>query len=137
MSEQPADRDTNWVDVGTTAEVARRRKVVIDVGDDQIFVLSHNGDFYAFHNICIHRQREISKGVVLNERIVCPGHQWAFDLRTGWESIKQECQPTYRVRVEDDVVQVDAASRSVLVTPTATVDAGARETPEAGRSHPT
>ena len=54
---------------------------------------------------------------MLNGKIVCPGHQWAFDLDTGWESIKQECQPTYRVRVEDDVVQVDAASRAVLVAP--------------------
>ena len=129
MSGQPGDGDENWVDVGTIADVAKRRKVVVDVGDEQIFVLAHEGDFYALQNICIHRQREISRGVVLNGRIVCPGHQWAFDLRTGWESIKQECQPTYRVRVEDGVVQVDAASRAVLVTP--------HETPEVGRSLPT
>ena len=119
MSDQPETPASSWVDVGTTAEVAKRRKVVIDVGDEQIFVLAHEGDFYALQNICIHRQREISRGVVLNGRIVCPGHQWAFDLRTGWESIKQECQPTYRVRVEDGVVQVDAASRAVLVPPPA------------------
>ncbi len=119
MSDEPVDAESNWVDVGSTAEVAKRRKIVIDVGDEQIFVLAHDGDFFAFQNICIHRQREISKGVVLNGRIVCPGHQWAFDLRTGWESVKQECQPTYRVRIEDDVVQVDAASRAVLVVPPA------------------
>ena len=119
MSDEPVDAESNWIDVGSTAEVAKRRKVVIEVGDEQIFVLAHDGDFFALQNICIHRQREISKGVVLNGRIVCPGHQWAFDLRTGWESIKQECQPTYRVRIEDDVVQVDAASRRVLVVPPA------------------
>lgn len=119
MSDEPVDAESNWVDVGSTAEVAKRRKVVIEIGDQQIFVLAHDGDFFALQNICIHRQREISKGVVLNGRIVCPGHQWAFDLRTGWESVKQECQPTYRVRIEDDVVQVDAASRRVLVVPPA------------------
>lgn len=119
MSDEPVDAESNWVDVGSTAEVAKRRKIVIEVGDEQIFVLAHDGDFFALQNICIHRQREISKGVVLNGRIVCPGHQWAFDLRTGWESVKQECQPTYRVRIEDDVVQVDAASRRVLVVPPA------------------
>ena len=117
MSDEPVDAESNWVDVGSTAEVAKRRKVVIEIGDQQIFVLAHDGDFFALQNICIHRQREISKGVVLNGRIVCPGHQWAFDLRTGWESVKQECQPTYRVRIEDDVVQVDAGSRGVLVVP--------------------
>jgi nitrite reductase/ring-hydroxylating ferredoxin subunit len=119
MSDEPSGGESNWVDVGSTAEVAKRRKVVIDVGEEQIFVLAHEGDFFALQNICIHRQREISKGVVLNGRIVCPGHQWAFDLRTGWESVKQECQPTYRVRIEDDVVQVDVASRRVLVAPPA------------------
>ena len=118
MSDEPVDAESNWVDVGSTAEVAKRRKVVIEIGDQQIFVLAHDGDFFALQNICIHRQREISKGVVLNGRIVCPGHQWAFDLRTGWESVKQECQPTYRVRIEDDVVQVDAASRRRTRRPT-------------------
>jgi nitrite reductase/ring-hydroxylating ferredoxin subunit len=117
MSDRPHDAEANWIDVGSTAEVTKRRKVVVEVGEEQIFVLALDGDFFALQNICIHRQREISKGVVLNGRIVCPGHQWAFDLRTGWESVKQECQPTYRVRVEDDVVQVDAASRAVLVSP--------------------
>jgi nitrite reductase (NADH) small subunit len=116
MSERFEATESNWVDVGSVADVAKRRKVVIDVGDEQIFVIAHEGGFYALQNICIHRQREISKGVVLSGRIVCPGHQWAFDLQTGWESVKHECQPTYRVRVEDGVVQVDAASRAVLVT---------------------
>jgi nitrite reductase (NADH) small subunit len=129
MNDHPDAPAANWIDVGTTSDVTRRKKIVIDVGDEQIFVLAHDGDFYALQNICIHRQREISRGVVLNGRIVCPGHQWAFDLRTGWESIKQECQPTYRVRVEDGVVQVDAASRAVMVAPC--------ETPEVGRSLPT
>ena len=136
MTDRPDTGEANWVDVGTTAEVAKRRKVVVEVGDEQIFVLAHGGAFYALQNICIHRQREISKGVVLNGRIVCPGHQWAFDLQTGWEAIKQECQPTYRVRVADDIVQVDAASRAVLVPPPVTSDAGTRETPAVGGSLP-
>jgi nitrite reductase (NADH) small subunit len=117
MSEQDAVARGAWLDVGPAADIARRRKVVVEHGASQILVLAHDGDFYAFENICIHRQRELARGVVLNGRIVCPGHQWAFDLRTGWESIKQECQPTYRVRVEGDVVQVDTASRNVLAAP--------------------
>jgi nitrite reductase (NADH) small subunit len=136
MTDRSDTGEANWVDVGTTADVAKRRKVVVEVGDEQIFVLAHDGDFYALQNICIHRQREISRGVVLNGRIVCPGHQWAFDLQTGWEAIKQECQPTYRVRVDGDVVQVDAASRAVLVRPPVTSDAGTRETPAVGGSLP-
>jgi nitrite reductase/ring-hydroxylating ferredoxin subunit len=106
-----------WVDAGTVAEVRRRRKVVLELGEErQLLVLAHDGGFYAFDNICIHRQRELSKGVILNGRLVCPGHQWAFELATGWEQVKQECQPTYDVRVVDEVVQVDTSSRQLRRT---------------------
>ena len=106
-----------WIDAGTVADVSRRRKVVLELGDErQLLVLAHDGGFYAFDNTCIHRQRELSKGVILNGRLVCPGHQWAFELGTGWEQVKQECQPTYDVRVVDDVVQVDTSSRRLRRT---------------------
>ena len=38
-----------------------------------------------------------------------PGHQWAFALDSGWEAIKEECQPTHPVRVADDLVHVGVA----------------------------
>jgi nitrite reductase (NADH) small subunit len=52
--------------------------------------------------------------------LVCPGHQWSFDLRTGWESVKEQCQPTYTVRITGaGRVEVDLASRTVVVVPDA------------------
>jgi nitrite reductase (NADH) small subunit len=44
---------------------------------------------------------------VLNGKLVCPGHQWAFALDSGWESIKEERQPMFPVRVVDGIVEVD------------------------------
>jgi nitrite reductase (NADH) small subunit len=106
------------IEVGPASEVSRRRRVVVEHEGTPILVLAHDGRFYAFANICIHKQRELSKGVVLNGRMVCPGHQWAFELGTGWESVKEQCQPVYDVVVEDDRVYVDAASRRVQAGPT-------------------
>ncbi|MGH9212713.1 MAG: Rieske (2Fe-2S) protein [Acidimicrobiales bacterium] len=102
---------STWVDVVGFDELRRRRKVVIEHGDTEILVLLHDGVVHAFVNHCIHRQRELAKGVVLNGRLVCPGHQWAFELGTGWEATKGECQPTYEVKVEDGRVLLDTASR--------------------------
>ena len=59
------------------------------------------------------RQRELAKGVVLNGRLVCPGHQWAFELGSGWEATKGECQPTYAVRIDADRVLLDLSSRAL------------------------
>ena len=44
---------------------------------------------------------------MLNGKLVCPGHQWAFALDSGWEAIKEECQPMFPVRVVDGIVEVD------------------------------
>lgn len=104
-----------WHPVGKVTEIISRKKLVLTVGDRQILLLAHEGGFFALDNICIHRERELSKGVVLNGKLVCPGHQWAFELDTGWEAVKKKCQPTHAVRVEgDDVfIRVTASPRPV------------------------
>lgn len=106
-----------WTAVGTVDEVVARKKFVVEDGDEQILVIYHDGGVYAMDNICIHKQRPMLKGVILRNRLVCPGHQWAFELDSGWESVKEECQPTYAVRVTDDgAVEVDLDSKYVRRT---------------------
>ena len=103
---------TEWVEVGTTADLrAARNKLVVTVGDTDILVLGHEDAVYAFANKCAHRDRELHKGVVLNGRLICPGHQWAFALGTGWEAIKETCQPVYDVQVTDDRISVSREPR--------------------------
>jgi hypothetical protein len=46
-------------------------------------------------------------------RLVCPGHQWAYELGTGWEAVREQCQPVYDVVLDGDMVFVDTASRRV------------------------
>lgn len=106
-----SDHLDTWVRAGAADELARQRKTVVTVGDVDVLVLAHDGEFFAFQNSCIHRQRELSKGVVLNGKLVCPGHQWAFALGTGYEAVKEQCQPTYDVRVADGEVYVAAEPR--------------------------
>lgn len=101
-----------WLDVGSANEVTKARKVVVRDHDGyEIVVIAHEGTFYALQNRCIHKQRELVKGVVLNGKLVCPGHQWCFELGSGWEAAKAQCQPTFPVRVMDGIVQVDTADR--------------------------
>jgi nitrite reductase (NADH) small subunit len=109
---EPLSADAVWRPVATSEDLARRRKIVVEVDDHQVFVLSHEGKVCAFDNICIHKQRELSKGVVLNGKIVCPGHQWAFALCSGWEAVKEQCQPTWLVEERDGQVWLDVTSRA-------------------------
>jgi len=111
------------VEVGPLGDVIRRKKTVIDHDGTEILVLAVGESLHAFQNRCIHKQRQLHKGVVLNGRLICPGHQWAFDVATGYESNMDDCQPTYTTVVRDGVVFVDTDSRCVQVQGAATVPA--------------
>jgi nitrite reductase (NADH) small subunit len=112
-----------WVEVGALDDLRRRRKSVVDINGTAVVLFWHDGRVFALNNICIHRQRELVRGVILGERIVCPGHQWAFNLETGYEESMCQFQPTYDVRVDDGVVYVAGAARSVDRSPQPTPDA--------------
>lgn len=103
-----------WIEVGPIDEVKKRKRVVVEHEGEEILVFLHDGTFRAMANRCIHRDRELVKGVVLRNKLVCPGHQWAFDVETGWESVKQECQPTFTVETHDGVVVLDPTSKRVV-----------------------
>ncbi|MEZ5219566.1 MAG: Rieske 2Fe-2S domain-containing protein [Ilumatobacteraceae bacterium] len=110
---------SEWIEVGPVDEVRRRKRIVIDDIEAPILVYTYEDTIRAMANICIHRDRELVKGVILRGRLVCPGHQWAFDVNTGWEAVKQQCQPVHAVRIVDDVVYVSAASTICAAPPAA------------------
>jgi nitrite reductase (NADH) small subunit len=120
------DDAPRWLDVGDVAEVVKRKKFVVGEGDDAKVVIVRDNCVYALDNVCIHKQRELVKGVILGDRIVCPGHQWAYQLESGWEAKMERCQPTYDIRVNDGRVEVDVDTRRVVTGPP---EAAAEEAP--------
>lgn len=100
-----------WVEAGTLDEVKKARKLVVDADGTPVVVVWHEGEVYALDDTCIHKQRELHLGVVLNGRLVCPGHQWAYELSTGWCRERERTQPVHAVRVEDGVVWVESESQ--------------------------
>ena len=104
-------RAPDWIDVMAVDELRRRRRTAVNHGELQLCLLWHPDEDrpVAFDDVCIHKQRNLSKGVVLNGRIVCPGHQWAYDLTSGYCKERDRYQPTYRVDVVDGRVLVDLA----------------------------
>jgi nitrite reductase/ring-hydroxylating ferredoxin subunit len=108
---------SEWVEVATMTELARRKKKLVSVGDAEIALFLVDGRVHALHDTCIHKQRSLHKGTIMRGRVICPGHQWAFDLETGWVEDQEQCQPTYAVRVEGEAVFVDATQRVLAEAP--------------------
>lgn len=102
---------TEWVAVTTTKDLGRRRKLRVEVEGTAIALFQTADKVYAFADLCVHQDRSLFKGTLLHGKVICPGHQWQFELETGYEADQDLCQPTYQVRVDDDgTVYISAAA---------------------------
>lgn len=96
----------HWHEVASLKHLQARRRLSVDVEGTAVALFWINGTVYALNDICIHEQRQLSKGAILFGKVVCPGHQWKFDPATGEPEDQDGCQPTYPVQVAGDAVSV-------------------------------
>ena len=101
----------DWIAVAELSEMTRRKRKQVDVNGVAVALFLVGNDVYALADACIHKQRSLSRGVLLHGCIVCPGHQWEFDPATGYEATQERYQPSYDVRVEDGVISVATSPR--------------------------
>lgn len=102
---------SEWVAVTVLKDLQRRKKTRVEVAGEPVALFWAGEKVFALHDVCIHEERSLSKGAVLKGRVVCPGHQWQFDLATGWVEEQERCQPTFDVKVEGDTVYVSPVAR--------------------------
>lgn len=104
-----------WHEVAKVRDLELRKKASVTIGDLTIALFWIKGNVYALADTCIHEQRQLSKGAILFGKIVCPGHQWKFDPKTGEAEGQGRCAPVYPVRISPDgtiSVSVDRAEVS-------------------------
>ena len=76
-------------------QLAAAGKLVVQLHRHEILLLWNDGEPIALSNICIHRGRELNEGVMLGTRLVCAGHQWAYEVTTGYCKARERYQPRY------------------------------------------
>ena len=70
-------------------------------------LLKTEGTFYAVNDICPGYGRLLSEGRIEGTKLVCPGDNWSYDVRTGKGPYRRSHRiATYAVRVEGDEVFV-------------------------------
>lgn len=105
---------TEWIAAAPLELVRRKKKLVVRVGEDDVVVFTNGDAVHAMADICVHKQKRLSKGLVFQDKMICPGHQWAFCVKTGWEDQWAMCQPVYDTRINDEgVVEVFGTPRTV------------------------
>lgn len=97
-----------YVKVAQVDEVPPGAIKGVKAGDQEIALVSLEGQLYAIGDICPHAHCNLSNGDIEGDRVLCPCHGSEFNIRTGevMEGPAQENVPTYQVRVEGDDILV-------------------------------
>jgi len=53
------------------------------IKDKVLCIAVIGGTAMALNNICPHRGGPLAEGTIEGDKVVCPWHQWEFDLATG------------------------------------------------------
>lgn len=82
------------------ADVPHGRPHRVKVIDRSILVLREEDEFFIVHERCPHQGLSMRNGVILQGKIVCPYHQYQFDIRTG-EPRARRCDSLQMFEFED------------------------------------
>lgn len=89
--------------VASPADVPEGGGIAVDVGSKRIALFRFQGKFYALEETCPHRGGPLHEGPIQDGVVVCPWHQWQFDLATGCSPVNPLSRVrTYVVRVDGD-----------------------------------
>ena len=99
----------NWVEVLKTDQLDESKGTTVFVNERDIALYRYQGDFYALDNQCVHRNGQLGDGHMEGANVICPLHQWDYDVRTGISRYEaKEKVAIYPVRVSDGRVEIDA-----------------------------
>jgi nitrite reductase/ring-hydroxylating ferredoxin subunit len=96
-----------FVKVASVFELPPGSTKTIEVMGKTIALFNVEGTIYATDNTCLHQGGPLGEGELMGEVVICPWHQWEYNVRTGEmpgnSSVKVA---TYPVQVEGSDIKV-------------------------------
>jgi nitrite reductase (NADH) small subunit len=94
----PAElREEGFVDVGAAADVPRLEGRRATVDGRRVAVFRLPDGFAATDAACPHKGGPLSDGIVADDCVTCPLHNWRLNLRTGEVAGQDETMPIHHV----------------------------------------
>lgn len=72
-----------WVKAAREKEVPPGTKKAVRVEGKRIVLVNLDGEIHALDNVCIHAGGPLNRGHLDGHLLICPWHDWPFDVRTG------------------------------------------------------
>lgn len=102
--------------VADATELPRGKTLCVEVDGREILLCHTAEGIFAVDNLCTHAEARLCEGKLKGQRILCPLHGAAFDVRDGSVLSRPASIPlaTYRVRADEDgiALELDAAGEA-------------------------
>jgi len=96
-----------FIKAASLSELSPGSAKVVEVAGKTIALFNVDGTVYATDNTCLHQGGPLGEGQLMGDVVVCPWHQWEYNVRTG-ENVGNSFLKvaTYPVQVEGSDIKV-------------------------------
>lgn len=97
-----------FVKVASVSELAPGSAKAVEVNGKAVALFNVGGTIYATDGTCLHQGGPLGEGDLTGEVVVCPWHQWEYNVRTG-EAVGDSALKvaTYAVQVDGSDIKVE------------------------------
>ena len=96
-----------FVPVAKVTDIPPGSGLLVEMKERDIALFYLDGIVYATSDLCPHQGASLSSGTLKGEKIICPWHQWCFNVKDGSSPLNPRLKiKTYEVKQEGDQVFV-------------------------------
>jgi nitrite reductase (NADH) small subunit len=97
-----------WIKIGSKASLPGPGEAAeFDAAGKMICVANVNGACSAMDNACLHHGAPLGQGVVMDGKVICPWHGWAYDAVSGESDRGNVKVAVYPLKIEGDDVLIE------------------------------
>lgn len=74
---------TRYIRVMKEEDLQIGKAAIVAAGEEEIALFNYKGKYYAIANKCPHKGSPLGEGRIEEGILICPGHEWRFNLKTG------------------------------------------------------
>ncbi len=72
-----------FVRVVKEEELPIGKSIIVAAKSEEIALFNYKGKYYAVANKCLHKGAPLGEGRIEEGVVICPNHEWRYDLETG------------------------------------------------------
>ncbi|HIC45627.1 MAG TPA: nitrite reductase small subunit NirD [Methylophaga aminisulfidivorans] len=96
----------SWTEVGPLVDIPKKGSRVLVTAEGDVAVFRTSTDqIFALFDQCPHKKGPLSQGLVYDNRVACPLHNWVIDMNSGEATGPDEgCTRTFETKIENGTV---------------------------------